>query len=279
MDSASPPVARSMTGKYEAALAPMMPSKEHDPRNAARNPPRGSRTSTVAIPPIEPRAVSGDGPPGLGLPRHRSRAPRAAGLACAVQILDTLVASQRPCFTAASPGSRRRSPDRGRRGCGYRGDHLLVARTRGGLAHRRLPERQLGAVSAENPPPRVECDIDAQAPIEAQHRDDHPVLEGAGEHAAPRVRDDPLGRDAGADLLSEDPGDPVLERLGPAAERRELHLIGAAPSHDLNVAEVAEACTTGPTPMPSAAVPTALLSGVDVLALDSVLPAPTRPSA
>lgn len=48
MDSTSAPVARSITGKYEAALAPMMPSKKtHDPRNAVRNPPRGSRLSSA----------------------------------------------------------------------------------------------------------------------------------------------------------------------------------------------------------------------------------------
>src|SRR5262249_4172915 len=120
-----------------------------------------------------------------------------------------------------------------------RGDHRIVPGASGRFGHRRSTVRQLVAGLAENPPARVERDVAVQMPIEADDREDHLVLEALPDQASPREHDDPLGRDARADFLAEDPGDPVLERLGPAVERREMQVIDRRAGDDLGTVEVA----------------------------------------
>src|SRR5215467_13786415 len=117
-------------------------------------------------------------------------------------------------------------------------DQILHAGAHRGLDHRRSFERELVAVSAENLPARAERDVAAWMSVEADDRYDHLAPHGPSDHISPRVCDNPLDRDARADLLGQDPGDRVLERLGPAVQHQELDPIGADAGYDLAAFEV-----------------------------------------
>jgi len=83
-----------------------------------------------------------------------------------------------------------------------------------------------------------ERDVAAWMSVEADDRYDHLAPHGPSDHISPRVCDNPLDRDARADLLGQDPGDRVLERLGPAVQHQELDPIGADAGYDLAAFEV-----------------------------------------
>ena len=94
--------------------------------------------------------------------------------------------------------------------CARHGGHdWPVARSRRRLVERRPPEGELRAILAEDSPPRVEDHAAALAGVEAHDDDDNLVLEGPSDRSPPRERDDPVARNAGADLLGEDPGNYV----------------------------------------------------------------------